>query len=295
MLRKSIQFSRNLISYQYKREVAKGIMYKWFPVFLKYPVNQIPRYGYFKPKILGIDNLFKLHEHSFRDLIETFKPYKDKLFAITLKRLGDQQPFWDNPWFTSLDAAVLYAMVAKYRPEQYIEIGSGNSTKFARRSVVDNGLRTTITSIDPHPRAEIDVLSDHVMRKALEDHDLEVFKSVKKGDFVFFDGSHRCFMNSDVTVFFMEIMPMLPAGTIIHIHDIHLPYDYPPERIKSWESEQYLLGAQLLTNQSTYTILCPNNYICNQPELCEFVNQTLPISKLLNKKLAGSSLWMIKN
>ena len=46
---------------------------------------------------------------------------------------------------------------------------------------------------------------------------------------VFFDGSHRTFMNSDATVFFLEVLPTLPAGTLVGIHDIYLPDDYPAD------------------------------------------------------------------
>lgn len=34
-------------------------------------------------------------------------------------------------------------------------------------------------------------------------------------------------MNSDVTVFFIDILPRLRSGVIGHVHDITLPYDYP--------------------------------------------------------------------
>jgi hypothetical protein len=48
-------------------------------------------------------------------------------------------------------------MIASKRPKQYFEIGSGNSTKFARQAIRDHGA-TRIVSIDPSPRAEIDAI-----------------------------------------------------------------------------------------------------------------------------------------
>ena len=34
-------------------------------------------------------------------------------------------------------------------------------------------------------------------------------------------------MNSDVTVFFCEILSVLPKGLVFGFHDIYLPFDYP--------------------------------------------------------------------
>ena len=39
-----------------------------------------------------------------------------------------------------------------------MQIGSGNSTKIARKAINDQKLKTKITSIDPHPRIEIDLI-----------------------------------------------------------------------------------------------------------------------------------------
>ena len=51
------------------------------------------------------------------------------------------------------------------RPRRFIEIGSGNSTKFARRAIRDHWLNTSIVSIDPFPRSEIDAICDEVVRR----------------------------------------------------------------------------------------------------------------------------------
>ena len=65
-------------------------------------------------------------------------------------------PTWENGWFPALDAVTLYGLVATRNPRWYVEVGSGNSTRFVRRAIRDHGLRTRILSIDPGPRAEID-------------------------------------------------------------------------------------------------------------------------------------------
>jgi hypothetical protein len=44
-------------------------------------------------------------------------------------------------------------------------------------------LQTVMTSIDPNPRREVDALCDSVIRKPLEDCDLEFFMSLSRAIF----------------------------------------------------------------------------------------------------------------
>ena len=39
----------------------------------------------------------------------------------------------------------------------------------------------------------------------------------------FTTGSHRVFQNSDVTAFFLDVLPRLKPGILVHIHDIFCP------------------------------------------------------------------------
>ena len=132
----------------------------------------------------------------------------------------------------------IYSFLRSRRPATYLEIGSGNSTKFAARARQDGRLDTKIVSIDPSPRAEVDALCDEVIRSPFELADLSVLDRLVPGDIVFFDGSHRVFMNSDVAAFFLDAVPRLPAGVLIGVHDIYLPDDYEPARCRA-----LLLGA----------------------------------------------------
>ena len=108
------------------------------------------------------------------------------------------------------------------------------------------GFETRIVSIDPQPRAEVDELCDRVLRVPLEAADLSVFDELSDGDVLFFDGSHRTFMNSDATVFFLEVLPRLADGVLVGVHDVFLPYDYPRDFADRYYSEQYLLAAHLI-------------------------------------------------
>lgn len=227
----------------------------------------------------------------YLDTLRSFEGLKPQLDAIPAEAAGPDSPFWNNMWVPPLDGLALYAMTALRRPRQVIEVGSGNSTKFIRRAIRDHGLQTTVVSIDPQPRAEIDTLCDQVVRAPLESCDLALFDALDSGDMVFVDNSHRCFMNSDVTVFFTEILPALPQDVTVGIHDIYLPYDYPAEWVDRYFSEQYLLACYLLSGSPPFDVVLPLNLLTRHERARDAVaawHAALPESTLQG----GTSFWL---
>jgi hypothetical protein len=145
------------------------------------------------------------------------------LLCIPRAEEDSRRPFWLNDWFPPFDGASLYGLIAERSPPRYIEVGSGISTRFARQAISDLDLQTRIVSIDPHPQTVIDTLYDEVMRSRMEKVPREFWEGIGPDDLLFIDNSHRSFPNSDVTVFFAEVMPALRPGTIWGMHDIFLP------------------------------------------------------------------------
>jgi tetratricopeptide (TPR) repeat protein len=202
------------------------------------------------------------------------------------------EPFWFNAWYSPLDAMALTAMLRDGDPAQFVEIGSGVSTKFARRAVNAFGLRTRLTSIDPEPRNAVDRLCDAVIRKPLERCDLAVFAGLEPGDIVFLDSSHRSFQGSDVTVFFLEILPRLKPGVIVHIHDIYLPYDYISGHVPRLWNEQYLLATALLFGPERFEVLFPSWFVRQDADLAAHAATLLRHGALEEVDLYGASFWM---
>jgi len=219
-----------------------------FYVNLDYPptVENRPRYGHGRSPNSFLERLIRSHESSYSAVLETIAGHADDLARIEVHATEASEPSWLNGMISGLDGAAFYALMRSRKPARYLEIGSGNSTKFVARAQRDGGLSTQIVSIDPHPRAEVDSLCDEVIREPLEAVDLSVFERLEAGDLLFFDGSHRVFMNSDVSVFFLDVLPALPAGVLVGIHDVYLPDDYPAEIAERFYSEQYMLAAYLL-------------------------------------------------
>jgi hypothetical protein len=142
--------------------------------------------------------------------------------AMALEAL---RPLFDQSWFPSLDAAVTYTLVRERKPQHIVEVGSGHSTRILSRA---SGGVGEIVAIDPSPRADIiDLPGVRVVPSTLQAAPLELFNGLRAGDALFVDSSHILMPGSDVDILLNRVLPMLPAGALVHIHDIFLPYDYP--------------------------------------------------------------------
>lgn len=235
---------------------------------LEYPVSRFPRYGVKQPVHATIKTLLDEQQPVFAEILDEIAGHKQLLDQIKPEPTGGAlDPFWNNLFFPPLDACVLMHFLIKHSPRQMIEIGSGNSTIFARHAIEAEKLRTNITSIDPEPRRGIDGLCDKVIRSRLEDLDPADFPKLEKGDILFFDGSHRVFNDSDVTVFFLELLPRIPAGVLVQVHDIFWPWDYPAEWGVRYYSEQYMLAMLLLFAPQRFPILFSSVYASLDPGL----------------------------
>lgn len=265
--------------------------WKWgYGVDEYYSVDPKPRWGFGAPPHAKLAEVIERGWADYAGLIQAFSRCSDLYSKIPLTSHElSTTPYWQNGWFKDLDAVALIGILVARNPVRYFEIGSGNSTKFAHFAINDAKLQTTITSLDPNPRTSIDVLCNKVIRQRLEDCDLSLFDQLQAGDVLFFDGSHRAFTNSDATVFFLEVLPRLASGIIVQIHDIFLPWDYPPRWNRRLYSEQYILAAMLLCPQLPFKILLPNWFAAQDERLRTEIEA---ITKPLGCKHEGYSFWL---
>lgn len=264
---------------------------------LDYPpaADVTPRFGWGRPAHpLLTERLAEGHD-TYAEHLRRILTYTDELLAIGREPTATE-PGWIQrpPWVLGLDGASFYSFMRHNRPTRYVEVGSGNSTKFVARARRDGGLDTMVTSIDPHPRAEIDLLCDQVVRAPLEQAPATIFEPLAAGDIVFFDGSHRAFMGSDVAVFFLEILPRLASGVLVCVHDILLPWDYPPGWGTRYYSEQYLLAMHLLAREPIVTPLLPGHYVGLEPDLSRILEPLWEAPQLEGVDRRGFVFWMEK-
>ncbi|MCU1463540.1 MAG: hypothetical protein JWO37_3615 [Acidimicrobiales bacterium] len=260
---------------------------------LEYPptADNAPRWGWGKPNHERLTRLLEQREPTIARALAQIATFADDLASLPLDDPGAGTPHWRNRFCRGLDAAAIYGFVRGRRPRRYVEIGSGMSTMFAARAKADGGSATEITSIDPFPRAEIDRLCDVVIRQPLEAADLAVFDGLGAGDIVFMDGSHRTFMNSDATVFFLDVLPALPSGVVVGVDDVLLPSDYFPEWADRFYSEQYLLAAYLLGDSPWIAPLLPCNWVTDHPTLQHGLDALWHRPHLRDLDRRGTSWW----
>ena len=249
------------------------------------------RWGYSKPVHAGIDRLFEDGRPNFAATLNGFLRRADSLSGIAVPRGGAPgEPRWHNAYFFGLDAVALYGLLADRNPAVYLEVGSGNSTMFARRAIQDHGLRTRIISIDPEPRADVDALCDEVLRVPLQDAPATTFDQLAPGDILFLDGSHYVFTNTDATVALLDVLPSLPPGVLVHVHDVFLPWDYRPDWQARHYNEQYVLAAYLLGG-TTLEPLLPAYFVYRDDELSKILAPLWERLGLTGYETAGHSFW----
>src|SRR5207245_655950 len=112
-----------------------------------------------------------------------------------------------------------------------------------------DALPICLVSIDPAPRREIAQHADEVIRYRVESFEpSRILSRLDRNDILFIDSSHEIKTGNDVLHLFLNILPSLSPGVIVHVHDIFLPFEYPKEWIVehrwAW-GEQYLLQSLL--------------------------------------------------
>ena len=196
----------------------------------------------------------------------------------------------NNGLFDATDALIAYCMIRHFQPRLIIEVGSGFSSLVAAEAISKNR-DSTLICIEPFPpdflRKRVPGLHS-LLEKNVEDVDLEFFSQLQSGDILFIDSSHTVRIGGDVNYLFLEVLPRLKPGVIVHVHDIFFPFDYRRDwvidELRFW-AEQYLLQA-FLTFNSEFEVLMANGYLGHR--YIEDLKATFPNSPWWG----GGSFWM---
>lgn len=203
-------------------------------------------------------------------LLQHFK-YNSELLAIPMEKSGTEFGFYyNNNSFLAGDAEYLYNIIRYTRPGKIIEIGSGHSTLVAIKALDKNksedpGYKAEHICIEPYEMPWLEKTSATIIRKKAEEVDKSLFQSLNAGDILFIDSSHIVRPQGDVLFEFLELLPLLNSGVVVHVHDIFTPKDYLDKWVfkehKLW-NEQYLLEAFLSLNKE-YEIIGAVNYLAH--------------------------------
>lgn len=176
-----------------------------------------------------------------------------------------------NGMFESVDGEILYSMVRRFKPARVLEIGSGNSTYLFAQAIrknieEDRDYRCNLLAIEPRPnpvlQAGFPALSK-LISEPVQNVPLSEFEQLRENDILFIDSSHVLMTGNDVEYEYLEILPRLAAGVLVHAHDIFLPAEYPRAWLTKWRrfyTEQYVLQAFLALNRS-YEVLWASHYM----------------------------------
>lgn len=208
-------------------------------------------------QILSIDGINLAVEEQL-SLLKQFSNYYDELSFKDNKTNGFRY-YFENPLYSYTDAIVLYSFIRHYKPKKIIELGSG----FTSALMLDvNELffenRIFLKFIEPYPNRLFSLMKpgdnddDKLIIKNAQDIDLELFKSLEKGDILFVDSTHIVKTGSDVNYILFSILPVLKKGVLIHFHDIFFPFEYPKKWVyggHNW-NETYFLRSFLMYNNN---------------------------------------------
>jgi hypothetical protein len=167
-----------------------------------------------------------------------------------------------NGYYLTPDAEIYASMLLERKPRRVVEVGSGYSTLIARKTIRHAGYPTKLTAIDPSPRTEVGAAVDELIRCPVERSGLINFDWSPE-DLLFIDSSHICRTRGDLPYLYCQLIPSLPTGVIVHVHDIFLPYDYP-NLYDSWCCNELYLLSCLLAHSSRYRTVLATHWLSRE-------------------------------
>ena len=81
--------------------------------------------------------------------------------------------------------------------------------------------------IEPYEQPWLEETGVIVRRELIEEVDIAFFSELKENDVLFIDSSHIIRPQGDVLFEYLELLPQLNKGVIVHVHDIFSPKNYP--------------------------------------------------------------------
>jgi hypothetical protein len=231
-----------------------------------------------KLKLVGIS----MNEEEQIDLLHSLSlRYREEYEEIPRGSVDAPSRYYiNNGSFESVDGEILYCFIRHFRPSRIIEIGSGQSTCLSAEAITvnreeDPDYQCKLISIDPYPDKLLLSRLKGVgvqVQKGVQNVPLSFFSCLEENDILFIDSSHILKIGSDVQYEYLEIIPELKKGVLIHVHDIFLPFEYPKEQALEahrFYNEQYLLQAFLSFNNEFKIIWAGYNMHTKYPNELE--------------------------
>lgn len=262
---------------------------KGFTFFEKFGIHILPVHYYtpipdtrllFKKNSLWTKELslegVKLNIEENITFLETVcLPFQQEYFSIPKEKTNNSSQYYlNNGSFGYVSGQVHYSIIRYFKPKKIIEVGSGYSTLISLEALKKNneeGASFEFFAIEPYPPKYLkDSVGVNIVKKKVEEMDVQFFQTLSENDLLFIDSSHTVKVGGDVNFLILEVLPKLKKGVIVHIHDIQFPYEYFKSYILEqhlfWQ-EQYLIQAFLMYNNSFKVLWCASYMHHKYPEL----------------------------
>lgn len=249
-----------------------GRGYHFLPKHFYLPIpddtDRLEKFWDIPSDMVGVD----MNEPAAIEIMESIAPRYLPEFRARFPIDGPIDPpdfYLINGGYMAVDAHVYYCLIRHFKPRRIVEIGNGNSTLLAiaacNKNREETGLRPKLSSIDPYPWPMFEKGHpglDELIPERVQDVPVSYFEALESGDILFIDSSHVIRSGNDVHYEFLEILPRLKPGVLVHVHDISLPKPYPKVYFDNrlYWNEQYLLQAFLAFNDR-FEVLWPGNYM----------------------------------
>jgi hypothetical protein len=192
----------------------------------------------------------------------------------------------ENSWYHTPDAECYASMIADWRPGLVVEVGGGFSTFIARKTIDELSLGSTrLIVIDPEPRADVHAAVDVLMPSRVEEIAADALP-LGEPILLFIDSSHVTRTGGDVAYLYNQVVPNLAGGSLVHVHDIFIPFDYRSDYQARRYTEQYVVHA-LLTRSANLLVEFACVYMSwrHPDEMRATFGETVP------GRHGGASLW----
>ena len=198
------------------------------------------------------------------EVLRTVKPYEPEYRGNAAYKEGTAKGF--GPGFGYIEAQCLHGVLRSRKPRRVCEVGSGVSTYCTLRALECNeseGHFGRLTCIEPNPSKFLRAAADksiELIEQPVQAVDPNFFRELEAGDLLFIDTTHVVKPGGEVIYLYLEVLPRLRPGVIVHIHDIYFPYLYQRNLLQlnslfQW-SETALLLALLVNNSRMNVLFC---------------------------------------
>jgi predicted O-methyltransferase YrrM len=208
-----------------------------------------------------------------------------------------------GPGYGEVEAHFLHCMIRHLKPRRIIEVGSGVSTFFALNALDMNRkdsdrAPSEMHCIEPYPSRKLEELQSEkriiLQVKEVQDVPTSFFESLGGNDILFIDSTHAGKIDSDVFYIYLEILPRLKTGVVVHIHDIYFPYlTCPPEHpvfpLTMLWNENAICQAFLAFNDAFEILMCQSYLHYKQPSAIGYL-----LGVYDRGRHFPSSLWLKK-